>query len=368
MIRVLHFIPAFSIGGVESLIMSLYRNIDKKNVQFDFLVETQEWLEDFNEIVEYGGKVFKLQLLNKRKPLRYIKQIKDFFYKHAQDYSVVHCHNVERGLFVLHYAKKYKIDCRIFHAHTDSFQDVKYENFIKLIGRLNIRLSTHLLAASKAAGNFQFKNRNYQVLNNAVDTKLFSFSQEKRDQVRILMRMNEMFIIGHTGRFTYAKNHSKIIDIFYELYQKIPAARLLLVGDGPTRQAIEEKVNKLGLSEVVVFTGTRKDISDLLQCLDVFLLPSFFEGFCISLLEAQSVGLQCVVSNVIPEEVQVTNLLHKLDLKDDDRMWAETILQYRQYKRKSQHEIIKRSGYDIQQNAIWLMNFYLNSEQNRRKI
>lgn len=362
MIRVLHFIPAYDIGGVESLIMSLYRNVDKSRVQFDFLVETQEWLEEFNEIVAYGGRVYQLKLLNKKKPLQYIKQIKNFFSQNAQDYSVLHCHNVERSLIVLYYARKYNINCRIFHAHTDSFEGINYERIVKMIVRLDINLSTHFFASSQATGDFQFKkdNKPYIVLKNAIDTKKFTFFPEKRDKMRLLMGFKNSFVIGHTGRFTYAKNHWKIIDVFVEIYQRLPSARLLLVGDGPTRQEIEKKVQTLGLSDVVVFMGNKKNISDILQCMDVFLLPSFFEGFCISLLEAQSVGLPCIASNIIPTEVQITELITKLDLNDNDKKWADAILSYQDYNRKSHHEIIVAKGYDANENANWLMNFYLD--------
>ena len=361
MIRVLHFIPAYNIGGVESLIMCLYRNIDKSKVQFDFLVETQEWREDFDEIVENGGHVHQLNLLNKKKPLQYIEQIKIFFQKNAKTYSAVHCHNIERSLFTLHYAKKYNIDCRVFHAHTDSVRDVRYEKITKMLIHLNNKLSTHSFACSEAAGNFHFKRdkKPFIILKNAIDTQVFSFSAEKRKVMRVAMGLEECFVIGHTGRFTYAKNHGKIIDVFNEIYQKLPNARLLLVGDGPTRKGIEEKVNNLGLSEVVIFTGSRNDISDLLQCMDTFLLPSFFEGFCISLLEAQSVGLPCITSDMIPKEVQITDLIVKLQLNENSKKWAELTLQYQDYTRKSQHNTIIKHGYDAKENAKLLMKFYI---------
>ena len=358
MIKVLHFIPAFNIGGVESLIMSLYRNIDKSKIQFDFLVETEEEIEDFNEIKKYGGNIHYLQKLNKKNPFKYIKQIKDFFMNNSKNYSILHCHNIERSLFILYYAKKNNINCRIFHAHTDSFRGVKYEKLVKIILNLDIKLSTHFLSPSKNAGNFHFKNKNYQILNNAIDTKEFSFSENKRKIMRLKMDFNKKFVIGHTGRFTYAKNHLKIINIFNEVYKKEPMARLLLVGDGPLKKDIEKRINDLGLSKVVIFTGGRKDISDLLQTMDVFLLPSFFEGFCISLLEAQSVGLPCVISDVIPKEVQITNLIHRHKLNEDNKIWADKILLYKYHKRIGYNTFIKAKGYDIQQNADWLMKFY----------
>ena len=363
MIRVLHFVPAFSIGGVESLLMSLYRNIDREQVQFDFLVETKEDLTAFDEIEKYGGKVYTLDKLNKKAPWKYLKDVKDFFYTYAKNYNVLHCHNMERGLAVLYYAKKYQINCRIFHAHTDSFVGVNYEKLIPFIVRLDIGLSTHLFACSKAAGDFQFSDsqRPYIIVKNAIDTKLYSFNPNKRVEIRKKMNFENTFVIGHTGRFAYAKNHARIIDIFKEVYSENVDARLLLVGDGPLKQEIELKVNNLGLSKVVVFTGSIDNIEDVLQSMDVFLLPSFFEGFCISLLEAQSTGLHCVTSDIIPHEVELTPLISQLSLDDSSINWRDEILKWKIYKRESQQSLIKKNGYDIKENSKWLMGFYLDT-------
>lgn len=362
MIRVLHFIPGYYIGGIESLIMSLYENIDKTRMQFDFLVETQEWLEDFEKITKNGGNVYQIKPLNKKNPLLYIKEIKEFFKRKNKIYSVVHCHNIERSLFVLYYAKKYKVICRIFHSHTDSIEDYRYEKITKFIIRLNNRLSTHYFACSTAAGDFYFKKdkKPFFILKNAIDTNTFTFSAEKRRAFRSSLNLENYFVIGHTGRFTYQKNHWKIVDIFYEVYKKYPHSRLLLVGEGPTKQEIEEKVDKLGLSHAVIFTGSRSDIANLLLCMDIFLLPSFFEGFCISLLEAQSMGLPCISSTVIPSEVQITDLITKINLNESNEKWAESILSYQNHHRTSQDSIIKKKGYDTYKNAKWLMDFYLN--------
>ena len=232
--------------------------------------------------------------------------------------------------------------------------------------RINNYLSTYWFACSISAGEFQFgkDNKPFIVLKNAIDTGVFSFDRIKRNEVRKKIEIDGCFVVGHTGRFTYQKNHWKIIDIFNTLYQLEPDIHLLLVGDGPLKKEMEKKVKDLRLEKSVTFTGARDDISDLLQAMDLFLLPSFFEGFCISLLEAQSVGLPCVTSNVIPPEVQITKLINKLNLNDDDRIWAKTILKYQKYRRQSQCKVVKETGYDIKQNAKWLTEFYLNEKNN----
>jgi glycosyltransferase involved in cell wall biosynthesis len=366
LIRVLHFIPAFSIGGMESLIMSLYRCIDRTQVQFDFLVETQEWNSDFKSIEKLGGQVLQIKPLNKKKPLAYLKQIKDFFNQHAHNYVAVHCHNIERSVIVLHYAKKYGIKCRIIHAHNDSVVDARFESITKLIIRLNNKLSTHFFACSVSAGEFYFKKDRvrYSVLKNAIDTQVFSYKLEKRNAMRKELGIKGSFVIGHTGRFTFLKNHWKIIDVFNEIHKKQSNAVLLLVGDGPVKAEIQEKIQKLELGDSVILTGNKRNVADYLQCMDVFLLPSFAEGFCISLLEAQSTGLPSVTSEVIPDEVQLTDIIIKLPLELDHQLWANEVLSYENNIRFCQHDIIKEKGYDTQENSQLLMEFYLNEASN----
>jgi glycosyltransferase involved in cell wall biosynthesis len=361
LIRVLHFIPGYGIGGVESLILSLYKNIDKTRIQFDFLVETDLESPDFSEIKRQGGNVYHLKALNKRKPFQYIRQVKLFFEQQGHLYSIVHCHNTERAVVVLYFARKSKICGRVMHAHTDSFKGANYERISKFIMRLNNRLSTHYLACSQSAGHFQFKKdkKPFIVFKNSIDIIEFSYSAKRYTAAKLAMNLSKCFVVGHTGRFAYAKNHSRIIDIFFEVYQRLPFAHLLLVGDGPSRPDLERKVHSLGLSTVVTFAGERNDIAETLHCMDVFLLPSLYEGFCISLLEAQAAGLKCFASDIIPPEVALTELVTKLSLNESNEKWAESILTNRQYIRTSHDDEITARNYDAQSNSNRLLELYL---------
>ncbi len=361
-IRILHSVSGYNMGGIESLLMSLYRNIDKSIIQFDLLVETQKWLPDFDEIIQNGGRVYQLRPINKKNPFPYISEVKNFFKNHATEYAVVHSHTVTRVAPILYYAKKFGIPCLISHAHTDSFDGNRFIILTKLLMRLNNRLSTHFLAASEQAGSFFFEKdkKTYTVLKNTIDTEIFSFSPEKRESLRKSFSLEEYFIVGHTGRFTYQKNHWKIIDVFAEVHKQLPKSRLLLVGDGPSINEFKEKAKELGIFDYIIFTGARSDVSDLLQIMDVFLLPSFFEAFCISLLEAQSAGLPCVASDIIPKEVQITDLITTLPLGDNNKRWAEVILSYKNHHRIGREKVVIEKKYDAKSNAKWLTNFYMN--------
>jgi len=368
MIRVLHFIPAFSMGGMESLIMSLYRNIDKEKVQFDFLVETQEKNNTFNEIESMGGNVYRITNVNKYNPINYISKIAQFFKEHGNKFSILHCHNYERGPIISYLAKKYGIKHRIFHAHTSSIDDVRFKQLKRILMRVNNFLSTDYLASSKETGDFYFSkdNKNFIVFKNSIDVNSFIFSEEKRVMLRRDLNLSNDFVVGHTGRFTYAKNHSRIIKIFSELNKKIPNSKLLLIGDGPLREELESLVNKYSLNDSVIMTGTKNNINDYLQVMDVFLLPSFFEGFCISLLEAQASGLPCVVSNTIPSEVELTNLIEKLDLNENNDIWVDKIESKQCLLRQNQSKVIINNGYDTKENAKKLQKFYFDTIANFR--
>lgn len=366
-IRVLHSVPGYGVGGIESLIMSLYRHIDKSLVQFDLLVENQEWLPDFEEIVQSGGHVHQLTPFNKKNPFQYINEVKTFFKSHAGEYAVLHSHTITRSAPLLYYAKKFSVPCRISHAHTDSLEGNSFITLSELLMRLNNRLSTHFFAASKQAGSYYFdKDRKpFTVLKNTIDTERFSYSPAKQQSHRKSFNLEECFVIGHTGRFTYQKNHWKIVNVFYEVHKQLPKARLLLVGDGPTMDEIKQKAKELGILDYIIFTGVRSDVSDLLQAMDVFLLPSFFEGFCISLLEAQSIGLPCIASDIIPQEVQLTDLIHTLSLDENNKIWAEAIVSHKKHQRSGQNETIAEKGYDTKHNTKWLANFYLECSNNK---
>lgn len=365
MVRVLHFIPAFSMGGMESLIMSLYRNIDKEKVQFDFLVETQEDIKLFSEIKSLGGNVYRINNVNKYNPIDYIFKIDKFFKKNAQNFSILHCHNYERGPIVSYFAKKYGIKHRIFHAHTNSINDVRFKQLKRVLMRITNSLSTHFLASSKEAGNFYFSkdNKEFIVFKNSIDVKHFLFNETTRLKLKNDLNLSNDFIIGHTGRFTHAKNHKRIIEIFKKLNNKVPNSKLLLIGDGPLRGELESLINKYSLSNSVIMTGIKDNINDYLQVMDVFLLPSFFEGFCISLLEAQASGLPCVVSNSIPSEVILTNLVEKLDLNESDAIWVDKIKSKESFLRENQSNIIINNGYDTKENSEKLQDFYFDTIQ-----
>lgn len=357
-------------GGAETFIMNIYRNIDRKKVQFDFLLHTDENCDFNDEIRELGGRIFtvsnpaygKFPTLKSLKTYR--KELNKFFVDHSS-YKIVHAHMSGRSGDVLKAAKKHKVPDRIAHSHIALNQkDIKRLAY-EVAGLSVRRNANHYLACSRIAGESLFGKKAFSknqvtIVNNSIKTDRFIFDREKREQIRARMGLEDKFVIGSIARFSPQKNHEFIIDIFNSLYQVNKQSLLLLVGDGELKSSIQKRVENLGLSESVRFLGVRSDIPELLQAFDVFLFPSLYEGLGIVAIEAQAAGLPTIVSEHIPEEAYVTDLIEKEYLRSSPNIWAKKILKFAQgIERADTSKIIKEKGYDIKETAAMMQDFYI---------
>lgn len=364
MVRILHVVTDMGRGGLETMLMNYYRNVDRTKVQFDFLTH-REYQADYDEEIEkLGGKLYHLPRLNPFS-LKYKKSLHDFFRNHAE-YKVIHVHQDCLSSVVLKIAKKRKIPVRIAHSHNcNQNKDLKYpikwyyKHFIK-------KYATDLFACSKIAGKWMFgKDADFIVLNNAIDSQLYTYDYEKAQRMRTSLNIEKNdLVLGHIGRFSYQKNHSFLLDVFASVAQK-KKTKLLLVGDGDLKADILTKVKDLNLEDRVIFTGIRPDVADLLQAMDCFVFPSHFEGFGIAAIEAQASGMPCLISDTVPSECIITDLVKQIPLSYGADYWASCI-ESGNTVRKNTQRIIRDSGYDIHQNAKWLEEYYL--EKNRQSI
>ncbi len=355
-IRILHIVTYMGRGGLETMIMNYYRNIDRSKVQFDFLTHREERWDYDDEIERLGGKIYRLPRLNPFNS-NYLKALDGFFKEH-KEYKIVHCHQDCLSGIPLKYAKKNGVPFTIAHSHNAN-QDKNLKYLVKLIAKKNIcKYSNHLFACGKEAGEWMFKTSDFEILNNAIDTKRYIYNEEKSLEMKEKLGVTDKFVVGHVGRFRPQKNHSFIIDIFKEVCEKEENSILLLVGDGPLENDIKKKVNDLGISDKVKFLGARDDVNDLMQAMDVFILPSLYEGFGIVLIEAQASGLKCIMSDSIPTDAIISEKVKQLSLDDDIITWAKEILSSKS-ERKEGIEDIEKSKYDIKSNAKWLENFYI---------
>lgn len=358
-IRILQVVTVMNRAGLETMLMNYYRNIDRTKIQFDFLVHRDEKGDYDDEIMSLGGRIYHLRPISLKSMLTYQRQLAEFFQKHSE-YRVVHSHLDALSALPLSAAKKAGIPMRIAHSHTSNF-DKDAKIIIRYIAKLFIRrYATDFLGCSEAAVHFMFGNKlpNYMVVNNAIDPAKFRYSPSTRRKIRSQFKLEGRFVIGHVGRFNYPKNHEFLIDIFKEVHDRSPFSLLMLVGSGEGEDTIKEKVHELGLDDSVEFLGLRTDIPDLMQAMDVFVMPSRYEGLPVVSVEAQTSGLPCIFSDVVTAELDVTKNCLFLSLDASLNVWANSILEYINYGRTDTLAKIRWHGYDVGLEAEKLSNLY----------
>lgn len=365
-IRVLMVNYKMQCAGIESFIMNMYRNIDRSKVQFDFLVHYKEKQFYDDEIERLGGKIYRLSVREDNNLIKYLRDLKVFFNEH-HEYHIVHGHMESFGVFYFRAAMKGGIPVRIAHSHiAEKNRGIK--GAIKgILNRGFSKYATDLLACSDAAGVFLFgNNARYHVFNNAIETDRFVFDKEIRNIMRNKYQIdNETLVIGHVGRFNEQKNHLFLIDVFDIISKKNNKAVLILIGEGNLENRIRKKVESLNLCSKVFFMGVRKDVSDLYQMMDVFVMPSLFEGLPISGIEAQASGLKCLFSDSITQQVAITENVEFMSLDKSAEEWADRILQYNyEYNRLGIKNKIVSAGYDIKNQAVALMKYYQSTLRN----
>lgn len=363
-IRVLNLFTIMNRGGAETMVMNYYRNIDRNKIQFDFLVHRDEEGAYEKEILELGGRIYRMPAIYPKNFSLYKKKIKKFFKEHTE-YKIIHSHMSELGYFAFKEAKQQNIPVRICHAH-----NAPHDFDLKMIVRNYFKHAmmpyiTHMFTCGKEAGDWLFGKRNSSnviMLNNAVNAKKFMYDFELSKKLKKDMNLENKFIIGHIGRFNKQKNHIFLIDIFNEIQKLDKSARLILVGMGEEENRIRNKVKLLKLEEKVNFLGVRSDISELMQVFDVFLFPSLYEGLPVTLIEAQAAGLPCVISDIITDQCIITNMVEKVSLDKSAIQWAEELVEFKNFaKRKKTFDLIIKNKFDIKENALWLTDFYLKS-------
>ncbi len=361
--KVLYFIDRMRHGGIQQFAVEIVKNMDKNKCEIEFLLldDGQKYpLEDV--LKEFGVKFYKLKGVWFRTPLDIFKQkkaLKSFFEEH-HDYKVVHMHSSSKNFMVLKMAKKYGIQVRIAHSHNIGFQS---KNKLKIMlgnafKKPLKKYATHYFACSNLAGKWLFGEEKVKIIHNAVDYEKFKFDPAKRDELRKELGIEDCLVIGNVGRFTNQKNHTFLIDIFYEIHKQKQNAVLMLVGIGEKEQEIRDKVKKLGLTDCVKFMGFCKNTNELMWCMDIFLLPSLYEGLPVVGVEAQCTGLPCFMSkDVITNEVKIAKNVKFIGLERSAKDWAEMILSS-DLNRRDTYEELKNAGYFIEQTVEELERFY----------
>ncbi|MED4694903.1 glycosyltransferase family 1 protein [Peribacillus frigoritolerans] len=366
-IKVLQVSPSISAGGIPTLLVNWYKNVDMNNIHFDFTTFEKERTEEFytRELKSLNSNILNVKSIGQIGKIKFVLQFIKIF--RQKKYDIVHAHLNEGSIYVLFAAMICGVKVRISHSHVfikklDNFQKVRRLVFLILLNMF----STNQLACSSEAAKYLFGSRAYkkkqvQVIENGIVTERFIFNDSKRKELRKQMNLETKFVLGNVGRMSYEKNHSFLIDVFREVQKQNDNAVLLLIGDGELRTNLEEKVNILGLTESVIFLGNRRDISELLEIMDVFVFPSLFEGLGISVIESQASGLVTIASDVIPHEVKVTDKVNFISLEKPPVFWAQEILKYSKgYIRRSTIKELTKSGFEIRNSSKKLEDFYYN--------
>jgi len=350
-------------GGAETMIMNYYRYIDTKLIQFDFLISAPEKCDYEDEILALGGKVFRVPILSKS-PSQYLRAV-NYFFKTHKEYKIVHSHTSAKNTVPLGIAKWNKVPVRICHSHNVR-NEKGFSGIIKNMLKPFLKyVATDFIACGEDAGIWLYGSNYYKthgiLFRNVIDVSKFKFDLERRAAIRAQHNWDSKLVIGNVARFDTQKNHEFIVDIFNALHQKMSNTILLLIGDGPQKRGIEEKVTNLKLNESVVFKGVVDNVSGYIQAMDVFLLPSHYEGLPLTVIEAQASGLKCFVSEkVITRECDLTGLIRFISLDESPDQWSDHILSSIKYSRTDMSEQIIKSGYDAQTSSKFLQDFYLS--------
>ncbi|SEP67105.1 glycosyltransferase EpsF [Virgibacillus subterraneus] len=364
--RILHVVGAMNRAGTETMLMNIYRNVDRKKVQFDFISYSDQDAHYDDEIKDRGGRVIKLSKTNS------IQELYHVINKYGP-YDAVHAHTLFHCGIAAIAAYLAGVKIRISHAHTtmDSSSRFMRKAYIKVMRFIINHFSTNLLACSEGAGKYLFGNKGlakskYSYFPNTIEYLTFLVNPQKKvTELKVKEGLGKSIVIGHIGRFIEAKNHEFILEIMKCLINRDPAIKLLLVGDGNLRRQIEEKAEQEGILENIRFTGIRHDISTMLHSMDVFIFPSHYEGLGLVLLEAQACGLPAVVSEAIQPEADLgIGLISKLSLADGPDVWADRIVELAGQKEKNTYNIIngfEKSGYSLKRAIATLMTIYQSS-------
>ena len=345
--RLLCIVGGMNVGGAETFLMKIYRNLNKKEYQMDFAVAVKGKYDD--EINAMGGKIFYITPKSKgffKNFISIVKLVKDNKYNYVLRVSQNSLSAVELLAARIGGAKNVALrssNSKTIGGLIDSMTHIICKPLAILIPNIKI-------APSDKAATFMFGNsKKTIIIKNGLDIKEFRFSSSEREKYRKELNICDKTLFVHIGRFNQQKNHVFLIKVFNEIHKKKADARLALIGTGELKESIEKIVKEYSLEDCVKFLGVRNDVSKLLSAMDCMIFPSFYEGMPNVLIEAQANGLPCVISDTITKDVKITSLINVLSLNANAEIWAETALNHIRDTKLSEKaaNIVRESGYDI---------------------
>ena len=361
-IRVAQIMGKFNAGGIKSVLLNYYNNIDKDKIQFDFIIDNDSMSHDYSEVELMGGKVYKVP------PVKDLIHYIPTLYKllKTNDYKIVHAYINTLNIFPLFVSYLANIPVRIGENLSTAHYGESKTRLKALLKPFAKLFANRYAACSKLAGKWMYgektlRNGKVKIFNNAIDLDKFHYNPQLRNETRRKYKLEGMFVIGHIGRYQYQKNHNFLIDIFDEIHKLDDSTILVLIGYGNLKDSIFEKIAKLGLTDYVVDLGAREDIAQFYNAMDCFVLPSFYEGLPVVGVESQATGVPCIMSTEVTRETKITDITEFINLDESAEMWAKRILKWKNYKRKRVDDQITASGYNIKNEAHLLKEYYIDS-------
>lgn len=322
--RIAHILGKMDNGGVESVVMNYYRLLDTDQVQFDFYVDKNSTIPQKDEILSKGGRIFYLPSYSN--VLGYFVTLRN--YLKDNKYTIVHSHLSTMSVLPLCVAWSVNVPIRIAHSHSTANLYEFNKSVLKYMLRPFSKLfATDYFACGEIAGRWLFSNHTFDkgqvfIMENIIDYKKFAFNLTSRVTIRdeFNIGVND-FVVGHIGRFCKQKNQLYLLDVFAKIHQKVPNAKLVLVGDGESYIAkVTRKAMKLGVIDSVIFAGVRNDVEKFYSAFDIFLLPSLYEGMPVVSVEAKANGLPMIVSDKVTSEVEQVTVSIK---GKNVRVWSD---------------------------------------------
>ncbi len=357
-IRVLHFELDKNIGGIEMFLLNLYTQIDRDEVQFEFVTAVENpALGD--RLEKLGGIIHRVSPHSN--PLAYKKDIRKLL---ENDYDVIHVHkNSAANIIPLELAEKSGAKKIIVHSHNTAPSMGKASVLLHKMNRKKLcKIADYKFACSTEAGRWLFGEDEFTLIKNGIITERFLYDEKTASDKRKELKVPENAVLfGHVGRFTDQKNHSFLLDIFSEILKLKPESMLLLVGDGEHKSGCENKARALGISDKVIFAGVREDIPDLMKAMDVFVMPSLYEGLPIVGIEAQAAGLALFLSDTVSPQTQLCDSVKWFSINESAEKIAGMILSVplpNAGERISRNLEIAEKGYDIKTTADFILKCY----------
>lgn len=324
--KILYVGYSANMGGIERFLINVSKNLNQEKFEISFLINKGTKVCFQDELQEKGIKFF--EITNRKKSYRqYIRDLKEVYSKN--NFDIIHFNIMNFSLFErIVLANKYSKARIIIHSHSGKINKVyRRTRVLDKVGRfLTQNMEYERIACGEKAGEWLFGKKEFLVLNNGMEVEKFRFSEENRRLIREELYISESTkILGHVGAMAPVKNHRFLINVFYE-YQKIePNSKLVLVGEGSLRHELEQEVQELKIQDKVLFLGRRDDTEKIYLAMDIFVMPSWFEGFSIAIVEAQVNGLKCYTSANVSRESNVIGNVEFLSLEENAEYWARRI-------------------------------------------